>query len=146
MSFSDDVADEAPENLERVRMAGRTVALVFTAMCLLGAALTWFMNTPIGSEAAFISPEERVAATIGVLLEAAIGAFVAWRFHVGKGFFAGIVLLLLLVLEVVMRLMSGSLSGIVISGLMIFFMGKAVMAAHQLRQMGGQVDAQDTFG
>lgn len=144
MSFTED-DDVREDNLERKRMGGRTVAIIFTCLTLIGAGATWFTGGVVGTNETFTNDAERLSAVVAILLEAVGGAIVAWRFHIGKGFFGGILLILLLILEIVVRLTSGSFSGVIILALLTMFMGKAVRAAWELRKLANEFDVQDTF-
>jgi len=46
----------------------------------------------------------------GIVIEAAVAAFLAWRVHIGKGWIAGSLLLALWVLEIVAKITGGPLN------------------------------------
>lgn len=108
--------------------SGKFAALIFMGLTLLGAFLVFFTTIAPAGMASPTNSVERVGSVVGILTEAALAGFSAWRFHVRKGYIAGIVLLLLVALEFVIKLMSFSVFGAIITasvGVAIFHATRA---------------------
>ena len=128
------------EEVLKAHRTGRTVAIAFSLMVLLGAAVVFFTDTGLPGMG---EAEDKFAAVAGILVEAFFALFVAWRFHVGKGAFTGALLLLIVLLEIVFKLMSGSVAGIFISAIIVVGLFHAVRAAFDLRS--SPPDMAETF-
>ena len=129
------------DEVVKAQKAGRVVALVFVAMNVLGALVVYFADTSLPGMGTI---EDKTGALIGIAAEALFALFVAWRFHVGKGAFAGSALLLLVLLEILLKIVGGSIGGIVILGFLTVGLFHAVRAAFELRSAPSPVVA-DTF-
>jgi hypothetical protein len=103
-----DVSDY--DEAERATRQGMWASVAFIAMLALGFALTAFMSdaAPGGP----IDPNERALALAGIAVEAAIAMLAAWRFRLGKGWIPGTIVLLLFVIEIAVKLLSGGFLGV----------------------------------
>ncbi len=92
------------EGVRKALNAGFYAALAFAAMNLLGIAYLFFANRLPGLG----QPQSFAGAVIGMIVELGITAVAAWRFKIGKGLVWGAIIFLLFVVEIIVKIVSGT--------------------------------------
>ena len=129
MSYWNPDFSDRDEVLEAHRR-GSLVASILAIVLLLSAGVIYFL------ESVFATPgliEPSIWSVAGMLIEAALALFVAWRFSVGKGAFTGALLLVLLVTGIVLQVLDGTYQGIVVAAIIGVGLFHAVRAAFTVR-------------
>jgi hypothetical protein len=140
------------ETYEGARSAARSgmfASLAFAAMVGIGLAVLLSGNgAMIGLEPQDLDPVARYV-TIGfVLAELGVALLAAYRFRLGKGLIPGSATLLIFLLEIVMKLLSGPFLGIlsyIIYLAVLLGLANGLRGAWALRSMGDAGALGDTF-
>ncbi|HEV2818450.1 MAG TPA: hypothetical protein VGW40_14655 [Allosphingosinicella sp.] len=129
--------------------SGMWASLAFAAMVGLGLVLLLTGNgAMIGVTPQDFDPAARYVAIAMVLAELAVALLAAYRFRLGKGLIAGSATLLIFLLEIVMKLLSGPFLGVLwyIIYLAVFLgLVNGVRGAWARRSMGDAGALGDTF-
>lgn len=84
-------------------------SLLFAASLALGAGFVFFLGSFPGSMTN--DPKDKYYSIAVIVLEAMFALFAAWRFHIGKGWLIGPLLLALFLIEIGGKIVGGTLKG-----------------------------------
>ena len=135
---------ESYDGARAATKGGMISCLVFAGM--LGLGMT-FLITAGGLPGSPVDPQAIYFEAGGIALEIVVASVGAWRFHLGKGRIAGVIVALLFVVEIVSKLMNG-FAGLFWYGVYAaVFMGmlNGVRGAWALRDFQSAEDFADTF-